>query len=875
LGSQLRYRSLAEKNRINSNHDEQAAQVIPKMTRNSDYKDLQHQFRGIVASIRASGFREVKSTNALAVNYTNSLKPLFLSARARLRVDQYGSFVSWVSSQEIALLGDILSLPKGYEQLSGVADSKPVNLVTEIHWATAVLERHIEAIRPFRKVSDEICKLVLSDEFGLAIEKLDTIDQTWGVSLWSLQLRVALTNEAYGLEAQKKVVADARTEFKQGLLGFVAYYCGVRNESRTTAERFNLTTGRRIAEHRYFSNEVKAFLQHQLLGDFPSTHSGMADILRVSQSHHFLDLYEDLISVLQALCFKPTADVLSAAVESFLEKFSAVGDFRIDKLRYALLDEGFDQLQPEENPILNSVMRAAPLRALRDFVNSSTKVSEPNPWDAIYMGWATSEGRLKQPKEKRVVRRCVRFIAATFMQTDLFDPHDAITKLSRNFGQLPYFRSLRRYTNLINRHSFSDDIDHRTIGLNSPIFGVEDLGSNDLRKLIGDRASGGQFGCSATDLWIAYADQKHTEKDCLGIVELARSVGSSLRRELLNPSEPTFLEEGRDTLGARNFFRDFVMLQSAMDQYQRGVVLTLIATACSAAVYSPLRHKVLEATKGYTWEHYQQCGDPILRSVAIRMVWEQCIDARLLSILRFSVKKVFVGSAFDTPSKLDWEKIDTPHAAKVFFLNVVCTTDVLDILKGLRGTRQVLEERAEICVVLQKIDPKNDRYYASELAEIQEQLSFADGQLIVDSSRIYVETPQLRQWAKTNLSEDYSRFRDLAVLDKENSQPFDELLAEIRRGQRDASAPFVAESEADVLLYSILLRLRDEFLTNAAFGLDFFLSKRIRHQSFIGSIRAPLELEGLITNRSDEESKYKPNYHWVNRLAVSSVRHLT
>ena len=856
------------RNHLNENHDN-TVQAIPTVIRSSEFKELQNQFRGIVASVRSSGFQEVKDSTTLAINYSSSLKALFLNARTALTTNQFKPFISWISSQESAVLSDIQSLPKGYEQLSGVADSKPASLTTEIRWVTAVLERHIDSINQFREVSDEVCRLVLRDEFSLAIERLDSIDQSWGISLWSLQLRVALTNEAYGLEAQKKVVADARAAFKRGLLGFAAYYFGVRNESRTTAERFTSTTGSRIAEHRYFSNEVKTFLRHHLLGQFPNNHSGMADLLRISQSHHFFDLYEDLISVLQSLCFKPKSSELALAISGALQMFASIKDFRLDKLKHGQVEEQLEHDQPAESPILNALMSSTPQRALMEFARKSIRSSNPNPWEYIYLGWALSEGRLKPQKEKRIVRRCVRFIAATFTSADFFDPHDAITKLARNFGQLPFFRALRIYSDQVNSSTYSSEFDHRSIGLNSPVFGLEDLNRASLHSLSNSPSSAGKTERSAIDFWAAFSGQKDNESDDLALVDLAKSVGKALRREDSSAASSNALEVGRNTLGAKNFFRDFVMLQRAIERYQRGEVLSIIATACSSAVYSPLRHKILEATKGYTWEDYQQCTDAILRSVAVRMVWEQNRDAKVLSTLRFSVKRALAGSADGIPSKLDWEEISTPRTAVVFFLNRVCTMDVLDILKGLRGSRQVLDERASICTLLKLLDPENAYYYSNELAELREELLFADGQLIVDSSRIYVETPQLRQWAKANLSEDYSRFRDLSALGKEKSQPFDELLAEIRRGQRDTSAPFLAETEADVLLYSILLRLRDEFLTNATFGLDFFLSKRIRHQSFIGSIRAPLELEELITNRSDEESSYKPNHRWVNRLAVS------
>lgn len=833
------------------------------------FNSLQNQYRGIIASIKSTGFREIRSSDRLATQYWTSLKPLFLSARIKLRPDQYHSFLNWVDAQESTVLREIQTLPKGYEQLAGVANSKPASLTTEILWATALLSRYTAALGQFRALADDISRYVLSDKFPKALETLDHIDRTWGISLWSLQLRVGLTNEAYGLESQKKIVADARGAFDRGLLGFVAYYCGVRNESRTTAERFSTTTERRISDHPFFSKEVKIFLRHVLLGDLPSSHADLADLLRVSQSHHFIDLYEDLISVLQALCLSSTPNGLKGAATSFLKDFECVSDFRLRKLSYAFNEVRETDLQYiVPSKVLGWILADDPRKATRAFFQAARESRDPNPWDYIYMGWAASEGRLKKPKEKRIVRRCTRFIAATFMSTDLFDPHDAIIKLSRNFGQIPFFRALWSYSNIINSAGFASDLDHRYIGLNSATFGLEDLSRDHLLELAAVQTSDMVKTCAQSNLWRSFAGQEYTGADNLGIISIAKSLGKSLRGEL--PSSAVPVEVHRETLGARNFFRDIVTLQIAIGSYQRGSILTLFATACSSAVYSPLRYRISDATNGFGWEHYQQCREPILRSVAIRMVWERTFDAKTLSILRFSLKQLFGSQTAGVPSKLDWRQANIPHDTLVYFLNNVCTLDVLDILKALRGSRQVLEERANICMLLQEIDSVNRHSYLSELAGVQEEISFSDGQLIVDSSRIYVETPQLRQWARTNLAEDYSRYRDLAALDTENSQPFDELLTEIIRGQRDASTPFIPETEADVLLYNILVRLRDEFLTNSAFGLDFFLSKRIRHQSFIGSIRSPLELEELITNRSDEGSRYRPNYTWVNRLAILS-----
>src|SRR5690606_28509940 len=59
---------------------------------------------------------------------------------------------------------------------------------------------------------------------------------------------------------------------------------------------------------------------------------------------------------------------------------------------------------------------------------------------------------------------------------------------------------------------------------------------------------------------------------------------------------------------------------------------------------------------------------------------------------------------------------------------------------------------------------------------------------------------------------------------------------------------------------------REEFLHSTTGGLDFFLSKRIRHQSFIGLARGPLEFENLITTKETAASQYRENEYWLSKF---------
>lgn len=830
---------------------------------------LKNQFRGIVSTLRSSGFQKNEASDNLIRRYWTALQKLLLCARLELQPDQYQEFIEWLTKQEATVLPDMRRAAKGYEQLSGISDSKQATLETELLWSYALLARYKKELAEFRGVADKVTQYVLKNDFTAALQCINNLEESFGASLWSVQLRIALTNEAYGLEAQKKVVEEARSIFDRGLLGYVAYFSGVRNESRTTAERFSINTTARITKHRFFTKEVKSYLRFILLGDIPTSEAGLSNLIRLSQSHHFFDHYETCVAVLQTLCMKTS--VPRQLIDQFVETFEDIGDFRISKMGFAVAPNQLEfGHRIEENPVLNAILNVDDKHALRTAARRINADATPQPWDYIYAGWITSEGILKEKKAKRIPRRCIRFVAATFIPTELFDPHDAIVKLSRNFGQLPFFQALWTYSRLVNKPNSLEPDDHRMIGLNCPGFGFEDLRHETLLRHQAVNLTIRRCAQTAANFWSAYSGTLEQNVNTSPILALAHFLGDAVRGGDLLLDEKAELNLTTFTKGAARHFLDLSVLMKAVSSHDRRTIIDLLASACSAAEFSPLRHKISNLLGGFEWNDFQNSSDPVLRSVAIHLAWEAQFESKLRSILRFSVKQFFREQPWHLPSQLDWSKSKLPKHVIVYFLHRVCSFDVLDILKELRGSRQVLAERVGICSRLQTIDPDRRSDYADELAEVQSEISFADGQLIVDSSRIYVETLQLRQWAKANLAEDYSRYLDLAELDIEHSRPFDELLGEIRKKQRDSTASFTAESEADILLYSILLRLRDEFLTNSAFGLDFFLSKRIRDQSFVGSIRAPLELEELITNRSSEGADYKPNYRWVNRLAVAS-----
>jgi hypothetical protein len=98
---------------------------------------------------------------------------------------------------------------------------------------------------------------------------LDDINKKNGFSLWSIQLRIALENLRGGLEAQKKYTSEVRSKFRQGLLNFISYHTSVRNEEKTTTQKFKDDIIKRIDNHKYFEDFVKTYTKYKLTSEIP------------------------------------------------------------------------------------------------------------------------------------------------------------------------------------------------------------------------------------------------------------------------------------------------------------------------------------------------------------------------------------------------------------------------------------------------------------------------------------------------------------------------------------------------------------------------------------------------------------------------------
>lgn len=823
------------------------------------FLSYQNRFRGLVSKLRSKKFIEKRTHNPVQ-QFRSGLNNLYLDIRAGLSKEQYPLFLRWVTEQFEGQLKDIARLPLRYDEVAGIyTDAPSVSLDRELLWISYRIRMNQDRLAVIAQISAVIASATLDAKYDDALATLTRLQEQFGVSLWSVQLRLALEQEVGGLERQKRYSAEVRKVYKRGVLNFTTYHTSVRNEDRTTLTKFLDDVEGRIENHQYFDNAVKAYSRYRLKGEFPQTDSGLADILKVEQSHSIVDIYETFVSVLQEIISRGVTPERRKVIQAALENFDT-GDFRVAKVMHHVGAEvPVPELPTRSSAVLDALLSGKVKSSVR-LANRAFKTSI-DPWDLIYAGIACGH-HTRWPSEKLRVKpsTIIQAISCIFGRApNAADAAAQLSKLILNFRGLPFAVGLAALDNMVRRVRPDGPWAAHIIGLNSPNFGIEDVAFGHpipVRLKIGlpQTLSFWQTLLGGTSIKPPNAEPDQFALAC---------------KSLLSGDFESTLVATSHAEAWKTPLRDLAIQVRLHAFFERGDRTSVIALIAREGAKGSAYHHFLPISaslEGLSWQDYKQLKNPLGASIALHLLWSQTDDSKIASLLRFAVGHSLRIPEKHKPSSIGEDAQRYTRDELIYYLRHVCVQNLLDQSRVISGTRAIMEERQAICALLIELDEKNSISYNEEITSIAEQLAIDEGQWIVDSTRIYVDTGALVRWAKRELQEDFGRYRDLIGVEIEQPQSFDDVLRELIETNPANRAAFTPENEADAVLVSILRRLGQEFLSNPLFGLDFNLSKRIRHQSFVGLIRGPLDTNQIITTRESEVGEYKRNEYWIQKF---------
>ncbi|MCZ2222845.1 MAG: hypothetical protein LC122_04360 [Chitinophagales bacterium] len=224
------------------------------------------------------------------------------------------------------------------------------------------------------------------------------------------------------------------------------------------------------------------------------------------------------------------------------------------------------------------------------------------------------------------------------------------------------------------------------------------------------------------------------------------------------------------------------------------------------------------------------------------------------------------------PKELIKNISDFDKVKLIYLLKNVCVQDIYDSSVWFESQDELDNERIELCTILSNLDKDNFEKYISEISEIDRNLLIRKGVKQIDESKIYVDINGLKKSLYKELNENLQRSINLQSLSIDQIKKLDlkENNVLITFYDQDSKGVEQIDSNIKITGYSrfqlfaeMFLKLRDNFIANNEYGLDTYLSMRIRHGTLLGEFRSNFEKYHLITKK-ENDLKYKNNLYWEN-----------
>jgi hypothetical protein len=229
------------------------------------------------------------------------------------------------------------------------------------------------------------------------------------------------------------------------------------------------------------------------------------------------------------------------------------------------------------------------------------------------------------------------------------------------------------------------------------------------------------------------------------------------------------------------------------------------------------------------------------------------------------------------PSHLIGENSSASKEQIYFLKNVANQKIISRKVMVFQNSNSVLNERISICQILAKVDNTRIIEYNKEISEITKRLTVQHRIKEIDQSKIYVDEYGILDSELIDIKKGFNRFKSISELLKLNKIDATgigyDALYDLLQGKIDTDAYKKSLRKTDLhfeLFIQLFLEIRDKFLFSNQYGLDYYLSQRIRHGTIIGQIRKSFKAFNLVTTKSSENGCYLQNDHWNNiRLEIS------
>jgi hypothetical protein len=222
----------------------------------------------------------------------------------------------------------------------------------------------------------------------------------------------------------------------------------------------------------------------------------------------------------------------------------------------------------------------------------------------------------------------------------------------------------------------------------------------------------------------------------------------------------------------------------------------------------------------------------------------------------------------EKPSEINFATAEIDKNKLIIFLYLTCTTELFKHSIYIDGSKEGVQERITILRFLQSLDPENDEIYKTEIDALTNNLIIQEGLQQLDESKIYVNEQGLISSELKEFEGLFNRYKTIARIFSSGRpltffvQTQDDLVV-TNESKHTALAKFSDHPLKDA--FNEIFEVITEKFLHSKFGISAYLSTRIRHGVLLGEVRPVFEKNHLIAQFDKNEDKYRVVEYWENK----------
>ena len=787
------------------------------------------QFRGVIGSKQAKPLADALS-----------------EIKSKGNVEKFAWYYSLAVHSTI--IGRVIRSSRQVKELNQLGSShvlQQASLSREIQWAAIICYTSGIVISKFIPLRLDFFSKLEAGKFQDAIEVLDRIDKECGKSLWTLENRIGLLSVSEGFESQKKYVNSITTKYPQTNVAFMAAHIGERNEHRVTARAFEQRLSHRATMWEIEPSQL-AYIFFRLCNTIEPNEAAYSAILTYEASFSAIDLYESLLAIARRVKHMPFYDPV--ATEAALKYLINIEDHRKTAL-IEFLEGGSLTCVVQPIPEYHRSFRSGNYEEAIDLANSKITLS-PFDIDALvtYSKACTVLGRSQAPESwfsQLVVPNLCSFYTGSATAESAVDE---LIKISNNFRHADFSTPLIILMKARTHRWFyriSEQCDLIKIFIpNFPSFIETPSSDNSNIESENYLSSSRMYSSILSDdieAALLYAKELDKAED-----SYFRTLGKSYQANLLSKGLRT---------------------SEALEKS----VMALIEHP-SLVEFTPLMD-IIRSRGNKDFKDLR--ASPVLPT-AFYIHIEQTESTEKEVALKVALKNFLSSHDISKPSQF---RPSGGYAdIEAFFLAYVCTQETMELGGAFYSQLDLDRERMAICANLATAFPETSEVFNQEIVDLTRRINIEDCVEFLESSRIFVDEIGIHKWSKKNLLSQFLRYKDHNEIGIDSS--IVDLSKEVTRLLK-SNEDFIQKMtnyligydiSADGLLQDVVTELSQAFLQLPRFGLDSFLSSRVRHGSFVGYIRRPLESHRIVTKKSSDNAKYYDNEYMIQRWGIQTEK---